>query len=95
MPGPIVTELEANATAVVNPITGNPVSWLSGLWRLLKQSPAGGHDKASNNDGGFPRHLRQKVRPKLLTNENRTWNGSTGWKTSVNAAVAVGVIREV
>ena len=32
--------------------------------------------------------------PKVLTNVNRTWKGSTGWKTSVNAASAVGVIRE-
>ena len=41
------------------------------------------------------RGLCQKVLPKVLTNENRTWKGSTGWKTSVNAAAAVGVIREV
>ncbi len=32
---------------------------------------------------------------KVLLNPNRIWNGSTGWKTSVNAAPDVGVIWEV
>lgn len=33
--------------------------------------------------------------PQVLTNQNRTRNGSTGWKTSVNAGVPVRVIWEV
>jgi hypothetical protein len=33
-------------------------------------------------------------RQKYLLNPNRTCSGSTGWKTSVNAGAAVGVIRD-
>jgi len=40
-------------------------------------------------------HWSQRYRKlKVLSNENRTSNGSAGWKTFVNDAGAVGVMRE-
>lgn len=63
--------------------------------RSVRRLRASGCSPGSRFRAGARRPGACGVCQNVLLNPNRIWNGSTGWKTSVNAAPDVGVIWEV